>query len=92
MLLAFSVSSALAYTLSGTIYGGSDPLEGATVTLLEAGTLIQLDTTVTGADGFYSFSVDDGTYNLTISGAGYEESVVNGIAEKDPRETPGYHT
>ena len=74
--------NAVAYTLSGIVYGGGNPLPNATVTLTNATTLIQLDTTTTDADGFYSFTVSDGSYNLNIippDGSGFIESVVNGV-------------
>ena len=39
-----SGNSATAHTLSGTIFGGSDPLENVVVTLLDNGTQSILDT------------------------------------------------
>ena len=70
--------NASAWTLSGTVYGGSNPLPDVAVTLIDANTLTQLDTTITDSGGLYSFAVNDGTYNLTITppnGSGFSESV-----------------
>ncbi|HXX80047.1 MAG TPA: carboxypeptidase-like regulatory domain-containing protein, partial [Thermodesulfovibrionales bacterium] len=72
-----SISSSFAYTLSGTIYGGGNPLPNATVTVSDAVTSTQLATTVTNASGVYSFSVSNGTYNLLVtppSGSGFGTS------------------
>jgi hypothetical protein len=82
LMLFGTLNYALAWTLSGTVYGGSNPLAGATVTLKNAATSAQVGTTATNAGGVYSFTVPDASYNLTItpSGAGgFSESVVNGI-------------
>jgi len=87
-ILAASAANAKAgakggpYTLGGTIYGGSNPLPGATVTLFEQASQTQLDSTVTDSNGVYSFSVSDGTYSLLVSppsGSGLTDSVVNDI-------------
>ena len=70
------------YTLGGTIYGGSNPLPGTTVTLFEQASQTQLDSTVTDSNGVYFFSVGNGTYKLLVSppsGSGLTDSVVNGI-------------
>ncbi|MBI4556661.1 MAG: fibronectin type III domain-containing protein [Candidatus Hydrogenedentes bacterium] len=72
-----------AYTLGGTVYGGPNPLPGVVVMLSDAITQTQLDTTTTGDDGRYSFSADNGTYNLLLtppSGTSFVQSVVNNIA------------
>jgi hypothetical protein len=52
--------------LSGIIYGGSNPMPDATVNLYDAGTGNQLQSTVTNSNGFYTFTVDNGNYNLLI--------------------------
>ncbi|MFP6582727.1 MAG: carboxypeptidase regulatory-like domain-containing protein, partial [Candidatus Hydrogenedentota bacterium] len=80
--LAFAASSASAHTLSGTIFGGSNPLPNTIVTLLDNGTQAVLDTDTTDVNGDYSFTVSDGTYDLDVAppgGSGYLESVVQGI-------------
>jgi hypothetical protein len=82
VFLFLGVNAAFAYTLSGIIYGGSNPMPNAAVNLYDAATGTQLQTTVTNSNGFYSFTVDNGTYNLLIvppSGSGFDEAVVNGI-------------
>ena len=82
VFLFLGVNAAFAYTLSGIIYGGSNPMPNAAVNLYDAATGTQLQTTVTNSNGFYSFTVDNGTYNLLIvppSGTGFDEAVVNGI-------------
>lgn len=38
----------------------------ATVNLYDAGTGNQLQSTVTNSNGFYTFTVDNGNYNLLI--------------------------
>ncbi len=69
------------WTLSGAIYSGEDPYEGATVKLTNAATQVDIDTTTSDINGLYSFSaLVDGTYNLTINAAGHEELIVNDIA------------
>jgi rRNA maturation protein Nop10 len=78
LFLLSGLHIAYAYTLSGTIFGGSSPLLGATVTLINASTSVQVGTSTTGAGGTYSFTVGNGTYNLTV-GSGLGNSVVNGI-------------
>jgi len=82
IFLFLGVNAAFAYTLSGIIYGGSNPMLNATVNLYDASTGNQLQSTVTNSSGFYSFTVDNGTYNLLLippSGSGYGDAVVNGI-------------
>ncbi len=59
---------------------GGTPLVNATVLLNDAGSDAQLDSTASDASGLYSFTVNNGTYNLTIQASGYADSVVNGIA------------
>ena len=56
-----------AWTLGGTLYGGGNPLPGASITLFDAATASQLASTVTDYTGQYSFPVDDGNYNLLVS-------------------------
>jgi hypothetical protein len=82
IFLFLGVNAAYAYTLSGIIYGGSNPMPNATVNLYDASTGNQLQSTVTNSSGFYSFTVDNGTYNLIITpppSSGFGESKVNGI-------------
>ena len=74
--------SAGAYTLGGTIYGGSSPLENVTVVLVDTSSGSELGSIVTDVSGQYSFSVDDGTYRLLIQppgASGFLDSVVNDI-------------
>ena len=58
--LLSGLNAAFAYTLSGTIYGGSNPLPNATVALTDAVTSTQLGSTTTDSSGVYSFSVSNG--------------------------------
>ncbi len=77
-----SFSQAAAFTLSGTVYGGSNPLPDATVSLKNADTGTQLGSSVTDVNGLYSFTVDNGTYNLGVvapANSGFSDSVVNGV-------------
>jgi hypothetical protein len=70
------------YTLGGTVYGGSNPLPNATVTIYDAGNSAQLGSTTTDGAGHYSFDVSNGTYNLLVApptGLGLHDSVVNGV-------------
>lgn len=81
MLLGTS-GLAFAWTLSGTVYGGSTPMSGATVKLSNAADATAAGTVSTTATGGYSLTVADGSYNMTITpatGSGFSESVVNGI-------------
>ena len=79
LLLLFTVAQAHAFTLSGTIFSGGTPLANANVLLNDAGSGAQLNSTTSDASGLYSFTVNDGSYNLTIQASGYADSVVNGI-------------
>ena len=83
MLLGFGASAVYAAnTLNGTIYGGSNPLANAAVTLANTAIQTQIYTTESSAAGAYAFSVSNGTYNLTVTppaGIGFDQSVVNGI-------------
>lgn len=61
------------YTLSGTVYGSTAPAAGATV--YANGT--QSLSTTTNSVGAYSFSLDNGTYNLTATASGYPPASMN---------------
>jgi len=80
--LVTSFNGALAWTVSGTVYAGSSVLLGATVKLTDTATTTQVGISSSNAEGVYSFSVSDGSYNLSITPpeeSGFSESVVNGI-------------
>ena len=79
LLASGSISPLAAHTLGGTVYGGSSKLAGATVTLFDVGLATQAGVSSTDAAGLYSFTVADGTYNLSVVATGFEDSVVNGI-------------
>ena len=82
LLMLFMGSSTMAATLSGTVYGGSDPLEGATVSVTVAGETESVASVVTDASGAYSFTLADNTYNLGVlapADSGYGSSVVNDV-------------
>ena len=82
LFLSLFLSQSFAYTLSGTIFGGSNPLPNATVNLVDTGSSSQVGTTTSDANGDYSFSVNDGNYNLQVlapNGSGFGDSDVNNI-------------
>lgn len=61
-------SQAYALSLSGTVYGGSNPLPNSIVTLNDTSTGGLIGTVSTDSGGIYSFtSLSDGTYNLTVT-------------------------
>ena len=66
LFLSLFLSQSFAYTLSGTIFGGSNPLPNATVNLVDTGSSSQVGTTTSDANGDYSFTVNDGNYNLQV--------------------------
>ena len=78
LFLLSGLHAAFAYTLSGTIYGGSNPLQGAAVTLTNASTSLLVGSSTTDVAGAYSFSVVNGTYNLSITSS-FGTSLVNGV-------------
>jgi hypothetical protein len=49
------LSTAQALTLSGTVYGGSTPMAGASVTLTDITTATQVGQVVSNANGTYTF-------------------------------------
>ncbi|MBU1737076.1 MAG: fibronectin type III domain-containing protein [Proteobacteria bacterium] len=71
--------TALPWSLSGTIFGGSNPAPGAAVDLIDTVSFDNIGTTVTDGNGWYSFAVSNGAYKLIVNANGYEESVVNNI-------------
>ncbi len=84
-LLSFTflyTAQASALTLSGTIYGDSDPLENAVVTLMD-GSQNELPTTTSAANGAYDFSgLADESYKLTVTppdGSAYGPSPMESI-------------
>ncbi len=82
VLLIAGLSSASAYTLSGTVYGGSVALPAAVVTVMNAATAVQLAQTTTDAQGRYSVTLASDTYKLTVTpptGAGFQQSINNQI-------------
>ncbi len=82
VLLMAGLSSAWGFTLSGTVYGGGTPLSGAVLTLSDASSGNAAGTATTLADGKYSFTVVDGTYNLIVTppdGTNLAPSLVNSI-------------
>ena len=84
LLLLVLGGPSLAHTLSGTVYGDGTPMPNATVLLINAATADELGSTITDAQGAYSFSVADGTYDLRVTppieSEEYTDSLVNGIA------------
>ena len=82
LLWAGFISVAAAYTLSGTIYGGSAAMVGATVTVTDAATAVQLGQATSDLNGHYSLVVGTGTVNLLVAPADlsrFQISKINGI-------------
>jgi alpha-tubulin suppressor-like RCC1 family protein/ribosomal protein L27 len=82
LVLFGTLNAALAYTLSGTVNGGSNPLASAVVTAYSAADQSVAGTSTTDTSGKYSITVANGTYNLLIApsvASGLANSVVNGI-------------
>ncbi|MFZ3071125.1 MAG: carboxypeptidase regulatory-like domain-containing protein, partial [Anaerolineaceae bacterium] len=71
-------------TFNGTAYGleacdvNPAPLEGATVEFWQSGVVVY--TTTTLADGYYSYSMPDGTYDISVTIDGYVSGLVEGVA------------
>jgi hypothetical protein len=71
-----------AQTLSGTVYGGSDPLPEALVVLTNTATGDTVASTTTDANGGYAFTVTEGTYDIECqapASSGFGDSHVNGV-------------
>lgn len=82
-LSSIKLASVGAYTLGGTIYGGSSPLANAQVDLYDQSRTTVLGTMTTDSSGQYSFPVDSGTYDLKITPpveSGFKVSYVNDVA------------
>ena len=84
--LVFSIglfsSNANALTLSGTVYGGSDPLQGALINVFNATTSQAQDNQLSDATGQYAFTLDPGSYSLEITppeGSVYGVATVSNI-------------
>ncbi|NUE03957.1 right-handed parallel beta-helix repeat-containing protein [Halorubraceae archaeon YAN] len=67
-------------TLSGTIADAAtdEPIDGATVEIADDSTFVE--TVETGAGGHYEVSVPVGTYALTVTAPGYNESVTEDVS------------
>jgi len=61
-----------AYPVTITIDDGTDPIEGATVRITTSGLVV---TKTTDVDGIALFALDNGTYDVTITMAGYGAGV-----------------
>lgn len=74
---------AFGWTLSGTVFGNGTPMPNAGVKLFLASDGSTVGQTATNGSGYYSLTVDDGTYNLLVEppsgAAGYGNSPVSGI-------------
>ncbi|MBC8181331.1 carboxypeptidase regulatory-like domain-containing protein, partial [candidate division KSB1 bacterium] len=61
-------------TIEGYVYDDvSNPIEGASITIDES------EYAVSGADGYYSFNLNAGTYDVTASKFGYETQTITGV-------------
>jgi hypothetical protein len=71
-----------AFTISGTVYGGGEPLANVNVSAVLDGTQTSVASATTNASGTYSLGVDAGTYDLVIdtpAGSGYSDDQVQNI-------------
>ena len=74
--------AASAATLSGTVYGGSTPLASTLVEALTDGTTTVAASSTTAANGQYSMTLADGTYDLRVSppaGSGFGQEIVQNV-------------
>jgi protocatechuate 3,4-dioxygenase beta subunit len=72
------------FTLSGQVTGGntSQPIENATVDVLDQSTSAVVGTDNTDAGGNYAITVTEGTYNVRVTppvGSGYQASTINDV-------------
>jgi hypothetical protein len=83
---AIFVSNASAAVLSGTIFGGSDPLPEVTVELVDRSTGDVFASNDTSSDGLFLLEATSGSYKLKIlppASSGFEVSCVNNIEIQD---------
>ncbi|MFZ4856189.1 MAG: DUF1566 domain-containing protein [Desulfuromonadaceae bacterium] len=83
IMLCASLSSAFAWTLTGTIKVGSNPLADTRVTAYNSADQSVVGSSTTDIGGVYTITVNNGTYNLLIAppvASGLANSVVNGVA------------
>ena len=76
-------SQAYALTLSGTVYGGGNPMPNAAISLTDQSTGNSISNVITGVGGTYILNVSDGVFTITITppaGSGFDESNINDIA------------
>lgn len=83
-LISFNVpGDAAAWTISGTVYGNGTPMPDATVNLYFASNGAIAGQATTAANGGFSLSVADGSYNMLVEPpddlSGYANSPINGI-------------
>lgn len=79
------VQTALGVNLSGTVRGNDQWIHGATVTLWRTTetTTTEIGSTTTNLNGFYTFSVNSGTYKLRVvppAGTNLKSAVAEGIS------------
>jgi len=82
LLLFFYSTTSISATLSGIIYGGSNPLENTVVKIYETGDSTSLAEFTTLSDGTYNFDLSDGQYDLLVEtpdDSEYGSSNVNNI-------------
>uniref|UniRef100_A0A831UBJ9 Fibronectin type-III domain-containing protein n=1 Tax=Geobacter metallireducens TaxID=28232 RepID=A0A831UBJ9_GEOME len=79
-----------AWVIQGAVYGGSNPLAGATVTAYDASSSSPVGSSVTDAGGNYSIAAANGTYNVQVMPplvSGFANSMVNGVSVNDDNVT-----
>ena len=83
LLLGFiGAGRSFALTLSGTVSGGPNVLANAVVSLYDAAGSGKISDATTDTYGQYSFTVNEGTYNLNVApptASGFSSAVINGI-------------
>ena len=82
LILSLTSFAGWGYTLSGTVYGGSNPLANAVVKAVLSSDKSDAGQTTTDSSGHYSLNIGNGTYILLITppvGSGFASAPVNGI-------------
>lgn len=76
-------------TISGQVTSGSQPIQGATVSISrQIGTRVITLTQATDADGNYSFVAGEGTYNIWVTAYGYEPTTPSSVSVTQGQNTP----
>lgn len=82
ILVLAAAAPARAFTVSGTVYGGSNPLPNTLVEALQDGTATVVDSDTTNGSGQYSLSLAAGTYDLRVTpqiGSGFGDELIQNL-------------